>query len=214
MVCLICLSWITLLGTKSDKMRTIPQLVGLRLQVECDDSCSTVEKDDLAVAAKWLNENEVPNSCFARELGKHTDFDQTEWKRKHPDESPKTPEQIVRDHTTLPAVTQLNVMKIGKFNIFKKIYYHPMCAGENSDGSVTAKQACFDEEGYRMKAMTVAHELSHALGYMHTKNQYKGNENTVPYLVQDAVCRCWNVSNGPMKVNSDTKGFDCDHVYQ
>ncbi len=209
----ICLGAVTVLGGNLavKKMTTIRDLVGFRLETKCDDTCSDDQKNQLTEAVKWANTAEA-NSCFAEEFSKHTKLDQKQWVIDNPGLPVKSNQEILIDLTTSPASTNSSMLQISKFNVFRRGEYRKMCADEDQAGNTRFKPACFDDEGVRGRTMTLAHELSHARGYEHSGNGYDGNEDTVPYVVQDVVCRCWSKLPGAPPVSKTDP--DCDHIYR
>lgn len=208
-----CLGAVTIFGGHFavKKMTTIPGLVGLRLETKCDDTCSDDQKVQLAEAVKWANAVEE-DSCFSDEFSKHVDLNQKQWIEDNPGQAVRSNKEILIDLTTSPASTNSSMLHISRWNVFRKAEYKDMCAEEDQAGNTTFKPACFDDESVRGRTMTVAHELSHARGYEHSGNGYAGNEETVPYVVQDVVCRCWNKLSGKPPVSATDPG--CDHIYK
>ncbi len=198
-------------GFAVKKMTTIPSVLGLRLETKCDDTCSDDQKAQLAEAVKWANTVES-NSCFSEEFSKHANLDQKQWIIDNPGQPIRSNQEILSDLTTSPASTNSSMLHISRLNVFRRVEYGKMCAQEDQAGNTQFKASCFDDESVRDRTMTVTHELSHARGYEHTGNGYVGNEETVPYVVQDAVCKCW--SRLPGKPPVDSSDSDCDHIYK
>lgn len=90
-------------------------------------------------------------------------------------------------------------MKMFRSNFFQTVFegYYKACALENvpPDGNVIMKEKCYiqvERDPYD-GATTIAHELTHSLGYRHRLNQREGMETTVPYTVDRAFEGCKSV---------------------
>jgi hypothetical protein len=175
------------------------QLPAVHIDASCDNSCTDNEKADTSIAVQGLNATEA-TSCFADYIRSEANIDQKRWHLDHPGEMVKTTDQILADLQDVPVATKIEIFAPNLFLRFTK--YGSTCALDGNDSDhVSPKDTCYESEDYRQKAMTIGHEVSHKLHYEHDGNKENGNERTVPYLTQYAICNCWNKANGPSGPN-------------
>lgn len=149
-----------------------------KIIVACDSTCTNRIKQELIEVTQKLNETEQ-SACFE-------DFFMTRTKiveNKGLDNA-----QLVQKIKNTDVKTTLSVYYP---NILARPF-HKECGFEADDGKVHLKDTCWLSMDSCSRAAFIGHESTHILGFTHQTagNQAKGNENTVPYLVNQAFSQC------------------------
>ena len=168
-----------------DRSATKP--VGARLTYTCDGKACRQRADVIDLAFKRIMAIES-SACFRKFFTDQKKIDEMHG---------NTVDQIVDDLSRLPLKETLH------FNSRLTVvaFGWTGCGGADDDDPnyIDTKKVCWNSYDSIGKASYLAHEMSHSMGYTHactnppgSENLRAGNEQTVPYLTEAAVEKCWD----------------------
>lgn len=148
-----------------------------RIDIDCDNTCTTEEKKQLIILTDLVNQVWW-GKCFKDYFMEKETFYFTSMGSK----------QIIdalRDGNIKTTLTY--------FYKRKNPFTGSVVVGfENGDGKIHANRYAWSGLNTEEKVSNIVHELTHQKGFKHDGNSYKGNENTVPYQANEAVESCFD----------------------
>lgn len=153
-----------------------------QIKLLCDATCTPQEQLQLPEVEALLQK--VMNSqCFE-------DFFIHQRGNIHESQG-KSPEQIVGELRNQTAQVKLSMYSL-PFYYYVRFWNIP-CGEDNQNGeSIRITHGCWSSYSPLKRAATVGHEEAHKAGFTHLEhgNTIRGNEQSVPYLVNSAFEAC------------------------
>lgn len=156
---------------------------------------SSIPLSPSSIALKCTNCTSAQNNAIPIILQKYEDIRTTQCFSDYFTKQSKIDEN--QGLTALQIVAKLRVTPTNTTVTFYSVSwlmaaFHKECGADNLDGTITWKDSCFQVYTTCQRASFVGHEFSHGMGFTHytAGNQEAGNEQTVPYLIDEAFAAC------------------------